>query len=784
MQPGTIIPTAFCRYCNRQCYVPTEYKRKDMTDSTDNTNDLDSYGVWVKRPSKAASDGTNASDVTDKPADDFNMDADLPDFSEIDISSVASDLSEDTAGKLQDDTTLSAEELSDITGSIDMSDITQPGQEQSEPVPADQKTEKVTELSLDDFLDEGFSDTGTAAQRVEPAAENEPASVSEDSEDISLDDFLDTDFASSEEPVNQDKTPDETPLDIDLSFSSDEPADEKLSVSEEPEQESETYGAETQSSEPVDAGTFDDMFTSLSDTAPAAEPAQQSDDGTGTGTESESESLPDTENIELSDFGIDAEAEETPITTNIAETKQKSTAVDYTLSVTNDDNVEAAPVVSEIKQSSAANLVPDSFEEETSSLIGSPEEKRESAPVSSDTSTELLRQIVSDLSGLKAEISNLKNDFAELKAHEELSAAGTHTKQQEGGFFANEDEDETISLSGDELDNIMNTAAFSNTDKGVSETAAEENAVQEEAPLTAHTQEPAGEYEEFSELSEETPGTADDTVQTGTISETVSEPLDENLFRAIDAAAEVPESPAVEDTDSSDLTMNFDAEHLEEPNLDVLSDEAADTAIAEELPEEISIPKVDDILVESSASDFMESVKDTTSEIEEPLTAENTAEEPEPAEVFEPEEPLVPEDAVDLSVAAAEETEPAFEAPFEKETPETDETLSESETPEAEETLPESVFPTETSVSDSLTQDNIAYLNTDENAKIEIEPESSAESEEKKQSLPGDLTQEVKSVLLYMDQLLENLPEDKIIEFARSEHFATYKKLFSDLGLS
>ena len=35
-----------------------------------------------------------------------------------------------------------------------------------------------------------------------------------------------------------------------------------------------------------------------------------------------------------------------------------------------------------------------------------------------------------------------------------------------------------------------------------------------------------------------------------------------------------------------------------------------------------------------------------------------------------------------------------------------------------------------------------------------------------------------------MDQLLENLPEEKIVEFAKSEEFTTYKKLFSELGLS
>ena len=48
----------------------------------------------------------------------------------------------------------------------------------------------------------------------------------------------------------------------------------------------------------------------------------------------------------------------------------------------------------------------------------------------------------------------------------------------------------------------------------------------------------------------------------------------------------------------------------------------------------------------------------------------------------------------------------------------------------------------------------------------------------------AELKKDIKSVLLYMDQLLENLPEEKIVEFAKSEEFTTYKKLFSELGLS
>jgi hypothetical protein len=49
--------------------------------------------------------------------------------------------------------------------------------------------------------------------------------------------------------------------------------------------------------------------------------------------------------------------------------------------------------------------------------------------------------------------------------------------------------------------------------------------------------------------------------------------------------------------------------------------------------------------------------------------------------------------------------------------------------------------------------------------------------------LPYDIRKELKEVLIYMDQLLEALPENKIKEFARSEHFEVYKKIFEELGI-
>ena len=58
------------------------------------------------------------------------------------------------------------------------------------------------------------------------------------------------------------------------------------------------------------------------------------------------------------------------------------------------------------------------------------------------------------------------------------------------------------------------------------------------------------------------------------------------------------------------------------------------------------------------------------------------------------------------------------------------------------------------------------------------------EKDGEKNIIPENMREDIKSVLLYMDQLLENLPEDKILEFAKSEHFTVYKKLFTELGLS
>ena len=69
-----------------------------------------------------------------------------------------------------------------------------------------------------------------------------------------------------------------------------------------------------------------------------------------------------------------------------------------------------------------------------------------------------------------------------------------------------------------------------------------------------------------------------------------------------------------------------------------------------------------------------------------------------------------------------------------------------------------------------------ALVPEDFSIELPAEPDAGVE-------IPSTLRDELKNVLTYMDKLLESLPEEKIEEFAKSEHYTTYKKLFDELGI-
>ena len=417
----------------------------------------------------------------------------------------------------------------------------------------------------------------------------------------------------------------------------------------------------------------------------------------------------------------------------------------------------------------------------------------------------------------------------------------------------------------------MNTSELSESDGEAEESVSEEPVVEDNIV----------EPEPF--VSEET-AVSEEEVQTEEIPE---ETIVEETF----------EEPVLSDTSiddsvapSEDITFDFEDKNLEEPDIENIHLDDMDNS---ELPEEISIPKEDDnFFVESTSSDFMDSInsvsEEQTEEISEPesddtieeaiaeeapvteraeadtvtfettdtifeepaeKSEENDVEFDSPDTLFEehfdttdtiladieeapaiqeetpsnqeevpapqeaapaPQEASQPEEAKEdnsledvFSEAASEafnDVDTSFE-PVEAEeseaaeteaAPEVSETTAVTAAPEqaSEEPVEDNEVPTvEKVISQSseanidsnfaevdnldtnITADNIDYLNSDKDAAS-------------KKASNEDLKRDIKSVLLYMDQLLENLPEEKIMEFAKSDEFVTYKKLFSELGLS
>ena len=561
---------------------------------------------------------------------------------------------------------------------------------------------------------------------------------------------------------------------------------------------------------------FDDMFdkisssgqdnSGLSDSAATSEEVSLDDFNTDSNVGNAEKDSNDSEDVDLSAFGIDSDADETPVTSNVQESK-KVEVVDYDLSISDDAETTAAPKVAIVQDSSPEPVNKEGTE---------------------NVSTQLLKQIVADLSGLKSEINTLKSEFEELKSRDfsETQSRSKNTEpdvievpeeEENTGFFSGRDEDETIALSGDELNNIMQTADFSDDELAMPESSdevvedspeesgsqmdsfdiPEESAVQEktEDSFTDFTDTAEADTENSSSVedlsktqpaqqTEETVINEDktldgaDTLTQGTTEESFSEPAtieepdvvdesehftDDEPFRAITE----DEIVIPEEEHDSGLSLDVESETLEEPDLNDI-----DTM---NIPQEISIPKVDDvgeteetsneakvddILVESSSTDLMNSVKESTLE----STAEDTVEPVEETSVSEEVENI--EDDGDKT-----EEEPAV-------------TTNGSSDPLFDEIMAE-----EPSISETLSKESVDYLAEEEIIKdnLQTQENPSEESDEEtpeSTDIPSDLKSDIKSVLLYMDQLLENLPEEKIMEFAKSEQFVTYKKLFAELGLS
>ena len=387
------------------------------------------------------------------------------------------------------------------------------------------------------------------------------------------------------------------------------------------------------------------------------------------------------------------------------------------------------------------------------STTGAPEQ-------TSNISEAVLKEISNELSMLRSEISLLKEELANVR-HDSLNLhdsstnneaeepqeadafnAGTEEpvldnleqseeapvvveSESSTGFFDGDVEDETIALSGDELSNILNTADF--TEEFVDNNgAADQNEISDEVPTAPETM-------DFDEQTLEEPG----------------------------------------DLEIQELDQNSENEEISVPNVDdIIVDSDDDGFVANIEPEtedSISNDELQYLSEEPKAEEIYDTPAEITEEASEPEALEVETVDEQEAPVEETEEVVLESDVGPFSEADETPTEAVFESD------QWNEDSAKSETP-AEEAAPAEEV-SETPVEETI-EPAAEATESDSVDSMRVKAEQFADADQK------DLKEEIKSVLLYMDQLLENLPDEKIEEFAQSSYFETYKKLFKELGIS
>jgi hypothetical protein len=436
-------------------------------------------------------------------------------------------------------------------------------------------------------------------------------------------------------------------------------------------------------------------------------------------------------------------------------------------------------------------------------------------------SSAALDRIAGELSALKNEIALLKTDFESLKnqgliyppqgeetdfeetaeAAEDFSAE-TAADESHAGFFSSGSDDETIALSGDELQNILTNSEFpesgSTPDLGgivdlqseqlpsidaeaeddifIEKDLSSQNEAEEietasggsdiQSDETFDDIEMTDDAEAFDdiEIPADTETTDDaDFVNTQASSDfLISDDIEDIEDIEIIDESEAADIEIVDVVESETADINFESEELKEPELGDIEFDEIDDFEETELPEEIHIPKAEE-------NDFL---------VEEDFEIKNVAD---AGEIFEEEN-----DSLDDDISEMQEIELAKESAGTEEIETAPETkTSECGEEELDDTPTNRVFGKQWGDAAATEEDDENNLSE---AEAPVEPQKSAAQalakDQNAANIDGGLTEQIKTVLAYMDELLEDLPEKKIEEFAHSEHFEIYKKLFDELGIS
>ena len=414
----------------------------------------------------------------------------------------------------------------------------------------------------------------------------------------------------------------------------------------------------------------------------------------------------------------------------------------------------------------------------------------ESISMDSDSSVaDLEDAFVDDTEGISQEdFSDLENDFSADIPEQDASSSADADWDQEVGEVPDMEEDEgPVALSEDELGNILEDVEDGDPQ------FAEGLLPEDELPGISLNSMEDDMGEEISELStEEDLGLGDGvTVKSGDDFSAASEDTDFPVFEdelEMDGPASGDQSD-MDDLDISDDELSeavlegddFSDEDFQSPPLSVLDAEEDEsiTLTPEELGnivsdgEEYSEESDNSVAEQAEAVAFDEPGIEEFADMEEAPVSESHGLEgfQEQEEDFGPTPSILDEDEDETIALSASELDNILEDVSEEAIEETGSVMG-SEMPG---------------------EDVAAHEQERErNAIVIDEPEDevSEATSQRQEALADSLSQaeglnkdELKKMISYLDRLFDQLPDDTVREFSRSEYFDLYKKLMQDLGI-
>ena len=452
-----------------------------------------------------------------------------------------------------------------------------------------------------------------------------------------------------------------------------------------------------------------------------------------------------------------------------------------------------------------------------------------------EVSAQLLLKIADEISSIRDELTTLKREFADIRAENGFPA-------ESGVLFGEETEsdDEKIALTGDEMDNILSSAGFSEEDAAYDALREEEAAAlrklseqneaegQEDTPAEGEgtaeeTEEPEEEiididFDELGiDLDDELAGRVGEAPAPETAAPPEIDPADE--LANIEAAAEA--QAAAQEYDLS-LAEGFLLDSIDEINemrdlkLDgaaPLSPAPADTSYLDAYPFALENPVFDEPFPGETNININVDLGDVALRLDE-ASLEESGGSPED-DPFSLDEASLGIDAAALGLEDFSIESPALVDEFESmdlsdaviEDPDISAGLSEpvleepnlgdisldmsdigdfaqaagldSKDDSLAQVIPEG-FELGTAEEAAPLDDDLETLADDVGITVDIDDLALSAGDT---AISPDMQGDLKNMLSYMDHLLESLPEEKIEEFAKSEYFDTYKKIFKELGL-